>query len=97
MSLDSRSLPVERVVLGAGKGALAACETALERGSDGLDGLDALGRSSGCSCREHVGLCIVWLFVSCMYLYAPRRCGFIVYCCHFEYLHLETRVELFRP
>lgn len=63
MSLDSRSLPVESVVLNAGKGALAACEAALERGSDGLD---ALGRSSGCSCREHVGVCIMWLFVGCM-------------------------------
>lgn len=60
MILNSLSLPVESVVLGAGKGALAACEASLEWGSDGLE---ALSRSSGCSCGEHVA---VWCLRFCV-------------------------------
>jgi len=57
MVLNGLTLTVESVVFGAGESALAAGETSLEWGSDGLGtglGGEALSGRSGCSLREHV-------------------------------------------
>lgn len=63
MVLDSLTLTVESVVLGASEGALAAGKASLEWVSDRLRAGDALGGCSGCSCREHV-CCLVVAIVS---------------------------------